>query len=34
MAGDSAGQAAALGALSRFFISDGPLAGTLLRVAR
>jgi GAF domain-containing protein len=34
MASDSAGQAAALGALSQFFISDGTLGDTLLRVAQ
>jgi hypothetical protein len=34
MAGDSVGQADAPGALSRFFISDGALAATLLQVAR
>jgi hypothetical protein len=33
MVGDPAGQADALGALSRFFISDGALAGTLPQVA-
>jgi hypothetical protein len=34
MARDAAGQADALGALSQFFISDGTLGDTLLRVAQ
>jgi hypothetical protein len=34
MASDSAGPADALGALSQFFISDGTLGDTLLRVAQ
>jgi hypothetical protein len=34
MASDPAGQAHALGALSQFFISDGTLGDTLVRVAQ